>query len=294
MVFDFCYTAEITLTAKNVMAVLSAVKFLQIDSLKEGGVEFLEDLISADHWREIYSQAAQLNAKSLVKSCLKEYDDEISDVDLRGFSLEKSFTLLKYRKDDKPSSKLFQMVKYRIKCCTDNMQTQYFKELVDSVNFEGMTRKHWETLIQNDLIKAFPSTQTKVLIIHDTKKDHPDVLICAGSMIAARKGSKHIRSSVEIYSTKYQRIRFFLFFFTAILLLLPYLAIRSGKDVISIPVLYCCNRPAFLGVFIHCLPYNSETGYSIALGIIFQLIVLQQLLYLAKQSTVVSCHRFFE
>ena len=209
MVFDFCYTAEITLTAKNVMAVLSAVKFLQIDSLKEGGVEFLEDLISADHWREIYSQAAQLNAKSLVKSCLKEYDDEISDVDLRGFSLEKSFTLLKYRKDDKPSSKLFQMVKYRIKCCTDNMQTQYFKELVDSVNFEGMTRKHWETLIQNDLIKAFPSTQTKVLIIHDTKKDHPDVLICAGSMIAARKGSKHIRSSVEIYSTKYQRIRFF-------------------------------------------------------------------------------------
>ena len=71
-VIDFMYSGEVKITSENVMELIAASDYLQVDEVKRFCFEFLESILSSDNWFAVYS-AAKLYESEHLRIQVYEY-----------------------------------------------------------------------------------------------------------------------------------------------------------------------------------------------------------------------------
>ena len=200
-VIDFMYSGEVKITSGNVMELIAASDYLQVDEVKRFCFEFLESILSSDNWFAVFS-AAKLYESEQLQNKVYEYvsnnfDDVIETYEFKAFA----------RKD---------LVSFISNANRKQIKEEFiFNGLVTWVRHDEEARKNdfptlFEKLISLDLISD-NCLKTIVLKEKLIRKSIYCLELVTSHLCQKRKswgetkiislgGTKSLRSCIEVYS----------------------------------------------------------------------------------------------
>jgi len=85
---EFMYTGSLNIGLNNIHDILFIAEYLQISTLTDFAIEFLQWGINDESWLETYRIALQLDNKNLVSQCLQALQICLQDISFDGFTSE--------------------------------------------------------------------------------------------------------------------------------------------------------------------------------------------------------------
>ena len=166
---DYVYTGSIVITESNVMNLLHAADYLQLDDVKDFCFEYLQSITSRDNCFAVLTVAnlyRSSNLKNKVYQLISSQFDDIAFTEsFKALSLDDvSSCVSNLNRSKTPESSIYRAMITWTK--HDDSRTKDFPKLFELLRLYNFPREYLEDVVSNEeLITVFPACSKKVLDI---------------------------------------------------------------------------------------------------------------------------------
>ena len=169
LIISYAYTEEICLTDDNIMDVLLAADYLEVNQLKPICVDFLIASLNNENWANTLRIANHLNLHTVITVCLDRFHEVSGNLDFTHFTSSEFQEIIKTQHSKMESKDVFETLLSWIKC-DEKVRDKYFDDLVQYVDFSRLEPRY----IKDSVFKT------------KTVTDRPDLVVSVSSLLVDR------------------------------------------------------------------------------------------------------------